>query len=82
VNVCLCVYMFCCPVSIDAFATSSSLIQRSPATCLIRVRNPKRHRKTSIDVLTRINCNVQFIMGGVSLVTNQKLYTIIHCTFL
>jgi hypothetical protein len=38
----VCVYMLRFPVSIEAFA--------NPTTCLIRVRNPKGHRKSSRDV--------------------------------
>jgi hypothetical protein len=37
-----CVRMSCCPVSIEAFAMSWSLVQRSPTPCLIRFRNPER----------------------------------------
>jgi hypothetical protein len=41
-NGCLfCFYMLCCPVSVEAFATSWSLVQRIPTACLIRFRNPK-----------------------------------------
>jgi hypothetical protein len=34
----LCVYVLCCTVSVEAFATSSSLIQRGPTMCLKRLR--------------------------------------------
>jgi hypothetical protein len=34
----LCVYVLCCTVSVEAFATSSSLIQMGSTTCLKRLR--------------------------------------------
>jgi hypothetical protein len=36
-----CVYILCCLLSVEAFTTSRSVIQRSPTLCLIRFRNPK-----------------------------------------
>jgi hypothetical protein len=38
----LCVYMLCCPVLVEGFATSWFVVQRSPNSCLIGFRNPKR----------------------------------------
>jgi hypothetical protein len=36
-DVCLCVCILCCPLSVEFFATSWSLVQRRPNTCLIRL---------------------------------------------
>jgi hypothetical protein len=63
-DACLCVYMLCCPVLLEAFATSSSLVQRSPTTCLVRVRNPKR---ASDNVDRRSKPNIFMIVFGLSI---------------
>jgi hypothetical protein len=36
------VFMLCCPVSVEAFSTSWSFVQRSPTPCLTRFRNQKK----------------------------------------
>jgi hypothetical protein len=43
--------MLCCPVSVEASATSWSLVQRSPTRVYQDSETQKGHRKTSIDVL-------------------------------
>jgi hypothetical protein len=40
-----CVYMLCCPVSVEAFAANWSLAQRSPIPCLIRFTTPPPPKK-------------------------------------
>jgi len=42
IGVCLYIFMLCCPVSVEAFATTWYLVQRRPTTCLIRLRNSKK----------------------------------------
>jgi hypothetical protein len=39
-DVCLCVSMLCCPVSVEAFATGWSLVLRSPTKCQNGLQKP------------------------------------------
>jgi hypothetical protein len=36
-----CVYMLCCPVCVEAFATGWLLVQRSPTVCLNKITKPQ-----------------------------------------
>jgi hypothetical protein len=48
-----CVYIFCGPVSLEAFASCRSLIQRRSTKCLIRFRTPKTASENIDSVLNR-----------------------------
>jgi hypothetical protein len=64
---CFCVVL-CCPVQVEAFATGSLLVKRSPTECLNRLRNL---RCEAAKVLTRTVEPLMMMMMMMILILNS-----------